>query len=620
MLRFFYICIVLLCCNGAIHAQMQITYNGEPINLNTTNVEYAFTPENQYNNNQVLKKSEKFWKPLRTNKVDLLKTPNSFWLKIPINDILQTGAFDIMDVDNPHINFLKCWIVYEDSIVKEYPLTGDNLPFNTRLLSTPSFVFEINGKRYKDCSIVVVSDKKYTRLDVPIHFYSNNFYLTYTQKQNLIMGLFLGLGLFLFVFNTYLFVSLKQSLYMWYSIYLLIIIVYNCTDLGLLFTYIYPNLPKINDIIRPSIFAVSSFPLMFFFNTLLNIKTRFPKLYKFNKIILFLYFCLFIIAISTSISGNFKIQGFWVSLNRIVGPIMLVIVVVESFYCLIKKVRFAIFSVLSFSILFIFIFIYSLHQNSIIPHNYFTSTANYTGIILEAFIITFSLAWRYKLYKQDSERLLQENIAQQNLIFKEIAAWQEKEMQRISSLLHDTVGANLGFLRLTTDNMPLTEAGKKQIADHITQLGNEVRNMSHSFSPIVLEDKGLYLAVEELVRNIRNNSLINVQFEWLGNKKEISLQYQIIIYRIVQELIQNILKHANATNAFVQMLIEDDLVSIYVEDDGIGLPDDISNNGIGLKSIEKLITLLKGNIRTESTINEGFSVSIEFKPNKNENI
>lgn len=611
---------VVVCCSIAVHAQMQVTYNGKELNYSTANIQYALTTNAQFSNSILFKQQQKFWQPLVNNKVNLLETPYSFWLKIPVNTLLSNGAFEVLNIDNPHINFLKCWIIYKDSIVKEYPLTGDNLPFATRLLPTPSYVFHISSNLYKDCSIVLVTDKKYTRLDVPVQFYSAEYYVAYIQKQNLLMGIFLGLGLFLFVFNTYLFISLKQSLYMWYSIYLLTVITYVCTDLGLLFTYLYPHLPKINDIIRPSIFALSSFPLMFFFNNLLSIKTHFPKVYRFNKQILFCYLLLFIAGVATSSTGNFQIQGFWVKMNRVVGPIMLIIVVTESFYCLAKNIRFAIFSVLSFTCFFVFIFIYSLHQNGIIPHNGFTSTANYWGIILEALIIAFSLAWRYKLYKQDSERLLKENIEQQEKIFRETAAWQEKEMQRMSSLLHDTVGANLGFLRLETDNMQLTEEGRNKIATHITQIGNDVRNMSHSFSPIVLQDKGLYNAIDDMVKLIRNNSLINIQFEWIGEKQKTSIQYQIIIYRIIQELMQNMLKHSKAKNAFLQIMIQQKLVSIYVEDDGIGMIANVENTGVGLKSIETLVQLLKGSCRIESNEKDGFSISIEFNQYENENL
>ena len=351
----------------------------------------------------------------------------------------------------------------------------------------------------------------------------------------------------------------------------------------------------------------------------MSIPTLFPKLYRFNKGVLLVWLIIFIAAVTTSANNNYWLQGFWIQVNRIIGPLLLLIVLTEAFYCLYKKIRFAVFAVLSFSGLTIFLTIFSLQQAEIIDSNFFTANANYLGLLFEILVITFSLAWRYKLYKNDSERLLKDNLAMQETLFKETSAWQEQEMGRISSLLHDTVGAHLGLLRLEADNMPLDETFRQALAQHITQVGNEVRAMSHSFSPLVLQRKGLYFAVEDLVKPIRQHSNMNLQLEWVGQKDGIAFQYQIIIYRMVQEIVQNLLKHAHATHAFLQIMIEDGWVSIYAEDDGVGMVNPKAD-GVGLKSIEQLVTVLRGNCRIDSNSGDGFSISIEFNTKGHEKI
>jgi signal transduction histidine kinase len=227
-------------------------------------------------------------------------------------------------------------------------------------------------------------------------------------------------------------------------------------------------------------------------------------------------------------------------------------------------------------------------------------------------VMAFAMAWRFKFYKEDSERLLKENQLQQENIFSEIAVYQEKEMQRMSSLLHDSIGADLGLLRLETDNMSLTETGRQQIANHITRIGNEVRTMSHSFSPALLQEKGLKAAISEQVKFIVVNSKIDLQFEWIGDDRKLNLQNEIITYRFVQEILQNLLKHSKANHAFLQIISEENLISIYGEDDGVGISGEMPEKGIGLKSIEKLVNLLHGRFLVESALNNGFSISIEF--------
>ena len=606
-------------CAG-LQAQLHIKYNGKEINYKGDEIEYAFIQNNNFTDSALLNIKKSEWKDLVNNKIVVSNIPSCVWLKIPINNILKYGSFNFVDINNPHINNLRCWIVKNDTIIKSFSLTGDNQTFNTRPLTTSTFVFPVAGDIYKNCSFIIATDKRFTKLDLPIFFNSENYYIQQAETKKLVIGMFLGIGFFLLLFNFYLLISIKQKLYLWYSLYLLLVIGYVCTDMGLLFKYVYSNAPYINDIIRPSTFALSFVPLLLFFNQLLSIPILQPKLYTFNKRLLLFYFSLFVVAVATAAFGNYKIQQIWLYINRIITPLVLIIILAEAIYCFIKKIRFAFFAVLSFFSLVLFFSIYSFHQNGLIVQNNFTGFSQYFGLAFEAFIIAFSLAWRYKLYKEDSERLLKENLEQQENIFKETAAWQEKEMQRMSSLLHDTVGANLGFLRLETDNMNLSVGGRNKIAEHITRIGNEVRNMSHSFSPIVLHDKGLYAAINEMVNSIKNNSTINLQHEWLGEQQKLNLQYEIIIYRIVQEILQNLLKHSKAKNAFLQIIIQQKLISIYAEDDGVGISNNENNNGVGLKSIENLVHLLKGTYRVQSTEQDGFNISIEFNQQNNEKI
>jgi len=226
--------------------------------------------------------------------------------------------------------------------------------------------------------------------------------------------------------------------------------------------------------------------------------------------------------------------------------------------------------------------------------------------------MSIALAWRYKYYKQESELQFQKNREHQERILKETAVYQEKEMQRISSMLHDSVGASLGLLRLESDNMELNEEARMRLANNITKIGNQVREMSHQFSPILLQEKGLYSSIEALVLKITQNSNLDIQFEWIGSKSGISSSFEILLYRIVQEILQNIIKHSNAENAFLQIIVEQKFISVYAENDGVLVKHLYKEEGIGLKSIEKLILLLDGQIQINNSENESFSISIDF--------
>ena len=603
---------LLLLMGQVVLSQLKITYNGKEIDYSNAAIQYTLTPQNNFSQNTLAGIQKSQWQNLSDDKIQTSNLSRSVWLKIPVNSLLRYGNFNFININNPHINYLQCWILRKDSIVQSFERTGDNMPFSTRPLTTASFVYRVNGSNYRDCDFIIATDKRYTKLDLPITFSTETYFLQQRLTLNLKTGLFLGIGIFLVVFNFYLFISIRQALYLWYFLYALTIIIYLGTDTGLLFKYLYPNTPVLNDVIRPGVFVLSILPLLNFFNALLNIKKELPWLYQFNKKLAIGFIILFVVAISTSATGNYKVQGMWVYVNRIISPLMLFALLSEAVYCFIKKIRYAIFTLVSFLGFTIFIVIYALQQGLVIVQNDFTSTAHYLGLFFEAMVMAFALAWRFKFYKEDSERLFKENQQQQENIFKEISIYQEREMLRMSSMLHDNLGANIGLLRLEADNMPLTEDARSRIANHITQIGNEVRTMSHSFSPALLKDKGLRYAIAENVKFITTNSRLDLQFEWIGESDCITFQNEVIIYRMVQEILQNLLKHAKASTAFLQIIAEKNLISIYAEDDGVGFAGEPGGIGLGFKSIKKLVSILKGNFNVESDGSNGFSISIEF--------
>lgn len=601
----------LLLLPFAAHTQLRIWNNGKTINYQQAGITYALQYSGNFSDSAFYALSGK-WQSLTDKQLSISHQPYTVWLRIPLQTIKAAGDFNYVNIENPHINRLQCWIVQQDSIIRKFNLTGDNILFNSRPIPLRHFSFPVADSLTSHCDIIIATDKRYTKLDLPVHFISASHYLATTQHNNLFLGIFLGMAVLLLIFNSYLFIIIREQLYLWYSLYLSFILLYLCTDKGLLFQYIYPQYPQVNDIIRPAFFAFSIVPLMLFFNSLLNIKQTMPKLYRFNIRLWLGYIVLFFLAVSTSSFSGHQVQIFWLYANRIITPLVLIIIFIQAFYCWYKGVRLAAFAALSFLNLSLFFSIYSLQQNGIITDNSFTRVAHYWGLVFESFVMAFSLAWRYKLYKEDAERLQLESRKQQEQLFIEIASWQEKEMQRLSSLLHDHIGGSLGLLRLKMDNMSLSDKGKEDVTNYIIEVANDVRFMSHHFSPMLLQSKGLFKSLTDIVQLVNQNSNIHLQFEWVGQQQKLNYQYELIVYRIVQELIQNMVKHSKASQGFLQIITEYPLISIYAEDNGAGVSEISMNNGIGLASIEKMVTILDGHYTVKSAPGEGFVISVEF--------
>jgi signal transduction histidine kinase len=314
------------------------------------------------------------------------------------------------------------------------------------------------------------------------------------------------------------------------------------------------------------------------------------------------------------------VKGFWLQVGTILSPAMNIFLLSQAIYCVTKKIRFARFLLVSFIGNMILWTIYVLTQRQILPPNFFFSNSMYFSFLWEMAIMSFVLVSRYSYYKKESEQLVVKIRQQQENVYKIIADNQEKEMQRISSLLHDSVGANLGLLRLDIENMDLSEEGRNQVANKIAFIGNDIRKLSHSLSPILLQEKGLYTSIDEWVQQINASSNLTIQYEWIGQSLHSIDRHEVIAFRIVQEMIHNIIKHSQATHAFLQIIVADYIISIYAEDNGIGIGTEEIEKGVGLKNIEKMMAILDGRYTIESGSGRGFSISVEFNYKINERV
>jgi len=253
-------------------------------------------------------------------------------------------------------------------------------------------------------------------------------------------------------------------------------------------------------------------------------------------------------------------------------------------------------------------------------------------IAVIALLVLFSIAgfrlWRRKnIHKQ---RLQQERIdnLQQKMEIERLNATidgEEKERTRIARELHDGIGALLTGAKMNFElvkksnqyeHNPDFIEGIKLLEDTASGL----RETAHNIMPEILMQEGLSNAVRSFCERMTGKGGTAISFQTLGSLENMDATFDLPVYRIIQELIQNIRKHAKATTALVQMNFHDDGgVDITVEDDGVGM--DVSTakktNGMGLKNIQQRVKQLGGRIDINSNIGKGTSVYLEFEPGKN---
>ena len=201
---------------------------------------------------------------------------------------------------------------------------------------------------------------------------------------------------------------------------------------------------------------------------------------------------------------------------------------------------------------------------------------------------------------------------------------QEEERKRISRDLHDDIGTKLSALKLFISSLELKAHAihneeivslAQNSEQFIGEVVKDLRTLLINLSPTVLEDFGYTNAVEGLANKINETKLIRFDLNVFGFKKRLQKDYELALYRITQELINNILKHADAKNISLQTGQRDEKIVLLIEDDGKGFDVNIHKDGYGLKNLETRTKLLNGKMVIESVPGKGTITHIEIPYN-----
>jgi len=219
---------------------------------------------------------------------------------------------------------------------------------------------------------------------------------------------------------------------------------------------------------------------------------------------------------------------------------------------------------------------------------------------------------RQKINELEKERQL---VAAQSLM-----KGQEEERSRLAKDLHDGVGGLLSGVKLGLSTMKgnvfLSEENAQAVNTILGQLDNsiaELRRVSHNMMPEALVKFGLKEALENYCENIIQSSPLDVRLQTYGLDQRLEQDTEIILYRMVQELLNNVIKHAEATQALVQLIRESDKFTLTVEDDGKGFDANDPNHhqGAGLQNIKARAGYVNGVVDIRTRPGEGTSITIE---------
>lgn len=224
----------------------------------------------------------------------------------------------------------------------------------------------------------------------------------------------------------------------------------------------------------------------------------------------------------------------------------------------------------------------------------------------------------YKSKQQAKSRLAQIRIEEQQKGLSAVIEAEETERKRIAKDLHDGIVQQLGGLKLGMEKMfadKETEQSQKivKILDDSTQ---ELRELSHRMMPRALGELGMIPALGDMLENSLGQTNIEYQFEHFGLSERIKENIEIAIYRIAQELVNNVIKHSDANKVNIQLFKTGSDVILIIEDDGKGLDTKSQKNGIGLMNISSRLDVLHGRVNFEPSPESGTLATVKIPLDK----
>lgn len=195
---------------------------------------------------------------------------------------------------------------------------------------------------------------------------------------------------------------------------------------------------------------------------------------------------------------------------------------------------------------------------------------------------------------------------------------QEAERKRVAKDLHDGLGSLLSTIKAHFSNLSgeIVNQDKQQVYHRTNEMidaaSDEVRRISHNLMPGALWLGGLKVAIEQLGYELNDSNVFEVHVEIIGCNEDMDEGQEVFLYRIVQEALNNIVKHADASKVLIQLSETQHEYHLLVEDDGKGFDVSKAHAGLGLNSIRSRVDHLHGTLDVDSRKNIGTTLTVHL--------
>lgn len=535
--------------------------------------------------------------------------PHFYWYRFSVNNTDSTFQHLVLLLGGLGIRKAEIWRKknaewkYNGVTGYQYPLekrpyryVHPAFPLTIAPASVDTFLIKVDESHsYKSISFVLADAAS-------MKMYEHKFYF--------IMGLMIGLLLLFGLFNFYLFFTLKEKIHLWYALYILCMLLFVIKDEGVDPEFL--GLDSAMGFRMTSMLAIAAVAVGFLLQMVQSFLINIKKSGLLYKIMLYVKWLLFLMAgvqfVVFYIQPHNLVELATFHITNKLGLAAILLIIVGCIYSFLRGFKPALFLLCGQLVFLIGVVLRGLFigmESYIFPPSVFE-----IGLIAEIFVISYGLMYRYNQYKKEKENLAFQLQQEKIHTTEEILKTQEQEQKRIAADLHDELGGNLAAIKMRIQTFSLDKQQYDSLNYLIDKASNNARSIAHNLMPPDFENTSLFILLDKFYQRINSEGKMNFHFYCSGNDNQFNKQEELMIYRIIMELTNNIIKHASATDATIQLIYYENYLSLMAEDNGSGIPKNL-NAGIGLKSVRSRVNFLNGSFNIDSG-NGGTTIMIQI--------
>jgi len=498
----------------------------------------------------------------------------------------------ILKLQQARIDTAQLYVVRDNEVIERFPMTGHFQTLPERSVHSLPFAFNITLKENETITCYIYTARQYGKHAVIPNIQTKDYFENYEYSFNVVMGFVSGMVALTSIVGFFLFLFVRQKLYLYYSIYTLSFFFVLLTDTGFAHAFLFfPHDQTVADGFTMNAYYWMGGCLGIFTIELLQLKQHGARwMYRFGIILSYslcaIGFLLLVPGLPHAIRWTFVSYSYYLAL--ITNLYILYIICVSMR----KKDPIVYFYMAGFfitSVVAVLITLSDFHIVDVLPKN---KDFYYLTPFFEILLVAFGIGVHFSTTLKERakvQRALNETQDQ-------IITIQENERRRIAQDLHDDVSNSLAAIR----NMVIRLNEPAVVEKEIDHLIDTIRRISHDLMPVNVEEFSLPEVIEHTVSKFKDHPSLALEFSHTGKPVRLKPFHELVIYRIISELITNILKHAHATQALIQLIYQTGSLVVTVEDNGTGINNPKGEEGMGLRSIRLRADYLHATLKIES--------------------